>query len=155
MKKRAASTLVELLVVIGIIALLIGILLPALNKARAAGARAACLSNMRQIGVGLVMFTSEHKGYMPKAYFNNKPQYSNWPTDLIDAGSSSDWGFRDPAWGWDECILKYVKSRDKAIFRCPSDDTNILRYDDIPASYRVNASNQPDAGNAYKITLVR
>lgn len=58
-------TLVELLVVIGIIALLIGILLPVLSRARDAGNRTACLSNMRQLGMAFVMYTQENKGTFP------------------------------------------------------------------------------------------
>lgn len=58
-------TLVELLVVIGIIALLIAILLPALAKARDSANRTACLSNMRQLGTAFVMYTNENKGFFP------------------------------------------------------------------------------------------
>jgi prepilin-type N-terminal cleavage/methylation domain-containing protein len=58
-------TLVELLVVIGIIALLIAILLPALAKARDSANRTTCLSNMRQLGTAFMMYTGENKGYFP------------------------------------------------------------------------------------------
>ncbi|HZZ43780.1 MAG TPA: type II secretion system protein [Tepidisphaeraceae bacterium] len=60
-----AFTLVELLVVIGIIALLVSILLPALNKARDSATTLACLSNCRQLGNAFIMYSSEHKGWLP------------------------------------------------------------------------------------------
>src|SRR5579872_1599227 len=61
-QRPGGFTLVELLVVIGIIALLISILLPALNKARAASQSAACLSNERQLGQALLIYMSENQG---------------------------------------------------------------------------------------------
>src|SRR5438046_842493 len=60
-----AFTLVELLVVIGIIAVLISILLPTLNKVRKQARRTACLSNQRQIAMGLIMYANVNKGYLP------------------------------------------------------------------------------------------
>jgi len=64
-RRRNAFTLVELLVVIGIIALLISMLLPALNKAREQAKRAACASNIRQIGQLWHMYANDHKGFFP------------------------------------------------------------------------------------------
>jgi prepilin-type N-terminal cleavage/methylation domain-containing protein/prepilin-type processing-associated H-X9-DG protein len=58
-------TLVELLIVIGIIAVLIAILLPALNKARAAAQAVKCQSNIRQLGVGFLLYTAEYHNYVP------------------------------------------------------------------------------------------
>ncbi len=64
-QSHKAFTLVELLVVIGIIALLISILLPALNKAREAANTVKCASNVRQIMSGFVMYASQNRGNLP------------------------------------------------------------------------------------------
>jgi prepilin-type processing-associated H-X9-DG protein len=61
----AAFTLVELLVVIGIIALLISVLLPALSKARRAAQEVKCMSNLHQWGIAEQMFADAHHGFMP------------------------------------------------------------------------------------------
>jgi prepilin-type N-terminal cleavage/methylation domain-containing protein/prepilin-type processing-associated H-X9-DG protein len=63
---RRAFTLVELLVVIGIIALLVAMLLPALNKAREASKAATCLSNLRQITTAFILFAHDNKGFLPQ-----------------------------------------------------------------------------------------
>src|SRR6185503_7949764 len=121
---RKAFTLVELLVVIGIIAVLIGVLLPALNKARAQSQSVACLSNMRQLGQALNMFAQEHKGYLPKAWFNARPAVTKttpgFDVQPQDYSSSDSWGYRFPMFGWDYVLLKYVNNS-KGVFQCPTD----------------------------------
>src|SRR5213079_2731791 len=63
--RARAFTLVELLVVIGIIAVMIGILLPALNKARRAAATVQCSSNMRQVSLAMLQYITFNKGRLP------------------------------------------------------------------------------------------
>ena len=73
MARKRAFTLVELLVVIGIIAVLVGILLPTLNRAREAANKAACLSNLRQLGTALLEYSTKYKGgYVPIGYVIHK-----------------------------------------------------------------------------------
>ena len=72
-RRTKGFTLVELLVVIGIIAVLVAMLLPALNKAQEQARRTACLSNMHQIGLAMIMYANDNKGFVPPRYRLGRP----------------------------------------------------------------------------------
>jgi prepilin-type N-terminal cleavage/methylation domain-containing protein/prepilin-type processing-associated H-X9-DG protein len=99
-------TLIELLVVISIIALLIGLLLPALGAARNAGRAAACLSNVRQIGIASQLYAEDHDESFPSIFGNTTPAPSS--------------AFDDPKWFHTSTLLVYFNNPDGYV--CPADE---------------------------------
>jgi prepilin-type N-terminal cleavage/methylation domain-containing protein/prepilin-type processing-associated H-X9-DG protein len=94
---RRAFTLIELLVVIAIIGVLVGLTLPAIQKAREAMNRTKCQSNLRQIGLALHMYHND-RGCYPPGYTDNNTD----PT----SDASADVG---PGWGWAAYLLPYIE----------------------------------------------
>jgi prepilin-type N-terminal cleavage/methylation domain-containing protein/prepilin-type processing-associated H-X9-DG protein len=96
-RRRAGFTLVELLVVIGIIALLISILLPALGTARRAGRSVKCIAALREIGSGFHMYSIEYKGW--------------WPVAVHQGGNTQfPLNASEPEMRWPDLIARFITS---------------------------------------------
>ena len=118
MRARTAFTLVELLVVIAIIGVLVALLLPAVQAARAAARRTQCANNMRQIGLAIHQHANTHDGRMPLAYH-----------DFAAVSREQTWIYS---------LAPYMESVD-AIRICPEDPQGDDRLRDKKTSYILNS----------------
>lgn len=106
--KQNGFTLIELLVVIAIIAILAAILFPVFSRARESARRSTCISNLKQIGIGMMMYTQDHDERYPGVY------------SLINAADTPEDGevLYSGFQSWQQIIYPYVKSHQ--LFFCPS-----------------------------------
>lgn len=127
-RRSKAFTLIELLVVVGIIAVLIAILLPVLSKARRQAQLTACMSNLRQLGIGFLSYANDHRGWFPAPatpFRANVEDWVHWQPDR-DLTESQ--------------ILRYV-GNNLGVLVCPAGPPESLGragYPQYPFCYSVN-----------------
>jgi prepilin-type N-terminal cleavage/methylation domain-containing protein len=153
-RSQQGFTLVELLVVIGIIALLISILLPALNAAKERANRVKCASNLRQVGQGLMLYANDNKGAYPRTIYTPAT-----PTQKAFTGPAEDDPFRNgsavQANDVTAALWLLVRNADlnPEVFTCPSSnqekDPMIEGTVSVPSTSRGNFSAQENLSYSY------
>jgi prepilin-type N-terminal cleavage/methylation domain-containing protein/prepilin-type processing-associated H-X9-DG protein len=144
-------TLVELLVVIGIIALLISILLPSLSKARETANRAKCASNLRQIGQAMQLYANENNYAFPRGIYNGAAALEGRLTDItVDNGNSTMFGPTPAPVAVNNVSQEFwllLRNEDlvSAVFTCPSANFEADQY-------KVNTIHTPNAQGNFTAT---
>jgi prepilin-type processing-associated H-X9-DG protein len=141
-RRIGAFTLVELLVVIGIIAVLISVLLPALNKARTSAQVTACASNIRQLAAAVAGYLADNRGTLPEAIYNNKTSLLS-PRGVGKAAwtphSTAAFGntYVMPTIG--ELLQRYI-GKDQKVWQCPNGQADYNTVD----PYQISGDNPLD-----------
>ena len=123
--RRAGFTLIELLVVIAIIAILAGMLLPALARAKAKGLQIKCMSNHRQLGVTWMLYHDDNDGKLPHNLRQNATSNPSWVEGTVHGDTP---GMSDPNYLLDPkraAFAKYIRTIE--IYRCPAEKTVFKR----------------------------
>ncbi|MEM0913039.1 MAG: type II secretion system protein [Planctomycetota bacterium] len=108
LRPARAFTLIEVLVVLGVIAILVLILMPVLAGSRSEAKRVECLSHLRSLHVGFELYAADHDGWVPD---------------------------EDSPYTWDALIQPYIAEEREYVWACPEDDDNF--YEDYATSYEI------------------